>query len=163
MPRKSARRRLLRRPQDGWEQADAQEPPEESAPATSEWDFAEPESSTSEVSDGADGGTNSLAAEPSKESPEALEEDGEADQLSSDSDNESSGLASEWESPLLEPKSADWLVEQSQPVEEGLGKIVQPDAWSSFVSGSDDDKSESLESGEAPDDEIEPEERAWGT
>ena len=71
-----------------------------------------------------------------------------------------SSQPAEWGPTLLEPKSADWLVEQSQPVSEGMGQIVQPE-WGSFISGGDDDNSAALEMDEASEEDEDG--RAWGT
>ena len=66
----------------------------------------------------------------------------------------------EWGPTMLEPKSADWLVEQSQPVDDGIGQIVQSDAWSGFVSSDEDGATAPQIEDEADDEE---EDRAWGT
>jgi hypothetical protein len=85
------------------------------------------------------------------------------DELAADGDGDSSSQPAEWGPTLLEPKSADWLVEQSEPVDDGVGQILQPDAWGGFVSGDDDDGSATSETDSLGDDEGDPEERAWGT
>jgi VWFA-related protein len=66
----------------------------------------------------------------------------------------------EWGPSLLEPRSADWLVEQSQPVGDGVGQIIQPDAWGGFVSSDDDESPAAPSDEEVIDDE---DDRAWGT
>ncbi len=69
---------------------------------------------------------------------------------------------SQWTSPLLEPKSADWLVEQSQPIE-GPVQIVQPDSWGGFASNDVDTGSEPSNDEQLADEEEEPQQRASGT
>jgi hypothetical protein len=68
----------------------------------------------------------------------------------------------EWSPTLLEPKSADWLVEQSEPVDEEMGQIVQPE-WGAFVSADDDDGSWEFDTGEEPSERDDEADRAWGT
>ncbi len=63
---------------------------------------------------------------------------------------------------LLEPKSADWLVEQSQPIDDGIGQIVQPDAWGGFVTADDEAGSATQQNAVQDDSEEEPEQRARG-
>jgi VWFA-related protein len=64
-----------------------------------------------------------------------------------------------WSSLEQKPNAADWIVEQSQPVDDGVGPIVQPDAWSTFVS-SDDEETPTAPEPDLGEDE---EDRAWGT
>ena len=69
---------------------------------------------------------------------------------------------SPWTPPLLEPKSADWLVEQSQPVEGG-GQIVQPDSWGGFVTSEAGTGDTPSTTDQPEHEEEEPQQRAWGT
>ncbi len=63
----------------------------------------------------------------------------------------------------LEPKSADWLVERSLPIEGSIGPIAQPDAWVSSGSADDEAGSAPPQDADQDDSEDEPERRASGT
>jgi predicted component of type VI protein secretion system len=134
---------------------------EPSKPASS-WDLApaEPASSEWEVDD-TGSGAGAWAIEDTDEPPRPAQDGDDSDEQSAAWDADPSGQPAEWGPTLLEPKSADWLVEQSEPVDDGVGRIVQPDAWSGFVSGDGDGDSPAPESGANDDDESD--ERAWGT
>jgi VWFA-related protein len=75
------------------------------------------------------------------------------------SDDDDAGSQSTWDKLMEDPKSADWIVEQSQPVDDGIAQIVQPDSWSTFVSADEEETSQAQDQdeGESEDD------RAWGT
>lgn len=138
---------------DDWDQPDDSDQDEEPAPAVSSWDAgpARPPSSQWDIDDPGSG-AGAWTIEDSGDSPRPSLDGEDAD--------EQTGQPAEWGPTLLEPRSADWLVEQSEPVDDGAGLIVQPDAWSGFVSGDDDDSS-AEETDSTGDDESD--ERAWGT
>lgn len=135
---------------------------EETTPAESSWGLApaETQSSEWEVSDAPGPVAGAWSLNDSIESPQAAVDDNEPDELASSEGSDSSSQPPEWGPTLLEPKSADWLIEQSEPVDGGVGQIVQPDAWSGFVSSDDDDGSATPETDSSGDDD---DERAWGT
>jgi VWFA-related protein len=89
------------------------------------------------------------------ESPDASAGESQPPVLSEGDDDASPD--SSWNKLMEEPKSADWIVEQSQPVDDGADKIVQPDSWNTFVSA-DDVASNAVENDEPDEDD-----RAWGT
>ncbi|HEU0075949.1 MAG TPA: VWA domain-containing protein [Dehalococcoidia bacterium] len=149
-----------------WEsslQSGADEAAEEFITAESSWDVApdEPQPSEWEIVDNTSPADGAWALE-ANGSPQPAVDGSGPDELAADGDGDSSSQPAEWGPTLLEPKSADWLVEQSEPVDDGVGQILQPDAWGGFVSG-DDDGSATSETDSLGNDEGDPEERAWGT
>jgi len=74
-------------------------------------------------------------------------------------DAEPSTPDSAWDNLTEKPNAADWIVGQSQPVDDGVGQIIQPGAWNTFASGDDDAASDAPEHHEDDDDD----DRAWGT
>jgi VWFA-related protein len=142
----------------GWQQPEPQDPAEEASSTASQWEITPPEPPPSSWDAGSAGETESSGWGSSFGASSWQDEVGDDDEAGSGE----SGQPEPWGPTLLEPKSADWLVEQSQPVEDGPGQIIQPDAWSSFVSGDDEAGAGEGESQTPPDDE-EPEKRAWGT
>jgi hypothetical protein len=130
------------------------------APTWEDGDFGESQAFTSEP----EGSTpSSIWGAGESDEPASSGRPDEVTEDASGSDGDESSQPAEWGPTLLEPKSADWLVEQSEPVDSGPGVIVQPEAWGSFASGGDDAAAADLEM----DDEAGPEEdedhRAWGT
>jgi hypothetical protein len=153
---------------DGWQQPDTKETPEQTPQVSSQWDIPQPQ--TSEWGSAAPSSSWDSGSQTSNES----EQDGEESQDSgswesagaswslggpAEEQDSESAQPEQWGPTMLEPKSADWLVEQSQPIEDG-GQIIQPDTWSSFASSDDDAASGAT--GDSEDGE-DPEERAWGT
>ena len=138
---------------------------EESLPAASRWQTAtpEPQSSGWEIeTDSSEEASSGWSLEsPETPQPTGWQEDMPASESSDDEDDETA-QPEQWGPTLLEPKSADWLIEQSQPVDDGLGQIVQPGAWRSFVSEEGEDSPAASEDGPL-NEEDDPEERAWGT
>jgi VWFA-related protein len=140
------------------------EPAEGDLPVPGSWFDEKSETSQPSVWD--------LSSRPQPESPRDADESGDGElpvwQVESGEapPNVSGSLTSsepvEWSPTLLEPKSADWLVEQSEPVDEEMGQIVQPE-WGAFVSADDDDGAWEFDTGEEPSERDDEADRAWGT
>ena len=145
-------------------------------PTTTDWDdesmttlpageeVAEPESPDSSLGV-ASQPASTWSIEPSEEAddagtplPDSLPD--ASPQAASSDDGADAASSSTWDRLMEDPKSADWIVEQSQPVDDGIGQIVQPDSWSTFVSADDD--ADAIEHDEPDEGETE-DDRAWGT
>jgi VWFA-related protein len=152
-------------PASEWEVPSTLTSEEESLPAASSWQIAasEPQSSGWEIeTDSSEEASSGWSLE-SSGTPQPIDwqEDMSGSEASHGEDGESA-QPDQWGPTLLEPMSADWLIEQSQPMDDGVGQIVQPGAWSSFVSEEGEDGPAASEDGPLSDEDG-PEERAWGT
>jgi hypothetical protein len=132
-----------------WDQPDFPAPASSTEPAPSSWSIESEDSPASGWGDAA-------------EEPDSAGRDVDAaTDTGASTDGETPSQPAGWESlPTLEPKSADWLVEQSQPVDDGIAPIIPTDGWSGFVS---EPEAEGADAPQGEEDEYQDDDRAWGT
>jgi VWFA-related protein len=149
-----------------WDLPDLTAPDAGSNPGASQWDItpAEPQASSWEIQEDPAPSSSQWDISPPAESSGSTWDAGSSDESAASGEDDPSSQPAEWGPSMLEPKSADWLVEQSQPMESDMGQIVQPDVWSSsFGSGGDEDVSPAGEGDESEGGDESDDQRAWGT